>query len=67
MENLYKLENINAWPPHMQMDYVRKNENIIVGRRLCFECGGTGNAFYSMYKKCPQCHGTGIGWSRSFE
>jgi RecJ-like exonuclease len=55
-----ELENIEDYPPHMLGDYITKNKNIKNGKDLCNRCDGTGNEFYSMYKKCSACGGTGI-------
>lgn len=52
--------NINDYPPHMQVDEQRRNDNIDAGNILCERCDGTGNEFYSMYCKCLACNGTGI-------
>jgi len=27
---------------------------------LCEWCGGTGNEFYAMYRRCPECGGVGV-------
>ena len=48
------------YPPHMRGDYRRMNQNILNGKILCNQCGGTGNEMYSMYRKCPDCDGDGI-------
>ena len=52
-------EEMETIPHHMRMDYHRRNGNIKAGRELCEHCGGTGNEFYSMYKKCSNCNGKG--------
>ena len=57
-DKLMSEEEILAHPLHMQTDYYKRNENIKNGKKLCKECGGTGNYFLSKYKKCPHCdHG----------
>ena len=51
--------NVEKYPPHMQGDYVKRNQNIDDGRVLCERCNGTGNEVYSMYQKCVNCRGMG--------
>lgn len=41
-------------------DELRRAINLATGKPLCENCGGTGNEFYSMYRECPVCHGTGL-------
>lgn len=53
------LVDLNTVPVHMQMDYNTRNKNVMAGHELCKLCDGTGNEFYSMYKKCPNCGGSG--------
>lgn len=43
----------------ISMDMQRRKENLKNGRKLCEHCDGTGNEFYSMYRKCPKCDGKG--------
>lgn len=51
--------DIDTVPAHQQMDMRRYNDNLQKGATLCTNCDGTGNEFFSMYHKCPQCGGTG--------
>lgn len=53
------LIDLDTCPPRMRSDYHTRNENVEAGRELCSECGGTGNEFYSTYRKCPKCNGDG--------
>ena len=55
-----KKTDLRKYPPHMQNDYRVRNKNIDDGKELCERCGGTGNEFMSMYKKCKDCGGSGI-------
>lgn len=55
-----KMIDLKKYPPHMRMDYERRNNNVKAGRKLCKRCDGTGNEFYSMYSKCLKCGGDGI-------
>ena len=41
-------------------DEWNKQDNIKNGHNLCENCGGTGNEFYSMYKQCTVCRGSGV-------
>ncbi len=50
----------SEWPFHMRGDVRIHNKNILEGKDLCERCEGTGNEFFSMYHKCPDCNGTGI-------
>jgi len=47
-------------PFHMRGDEWQKIQNEEAGHALCDRCGGTGNELLSMYRKCPDCGGTGI-------
>jgi RecJ-like exonuclease len=51
---------LKDFAPHQHTDVWRRNENIDAGKPLCPECQGTGNMFFSMYKKCDVCNGTGV-------
>ena len=53
------LIDINSVEPHMQGDYVKRNNNVKQGKLLCNRCDGTGNELFSMYKKCSECNGEG--------
>lgn len=53
------LIDIDSCPLHTQTDYVTRNENVTLGRKLCGNCDGTGNEFMSMYHQCPKCSGKG--------
>jgi uncharacterized OB-fold protein len=52
-------EQLLKMPPSIRADYVRRNENIKNGEVLCGRCGGTGNMYYTKYKKCDKCDGKG--------
>ncbi|HON83090.1 MAG TPA: hypothetical protein PLI22_03025 [Caldisericia bacterium] len=41
-------------------DFETRNKNIKSGKKLCKRCDGTGNEFFSMYKRCTKCFGTGV-------
>ena len=43
----------------MRGDYATRNANIEAKKMLCDRCGGTGNEFFTMYRKCQDCNGTG--------
>ena len=47
----------------IESDRRRREENIrtlAAGWMLCLNCDGTGNEFYSMYRACPECNGSGV-------
>lgn len=46
--------------PHQAGDYKTREENEQAGEQLCTRCNGTGNEFFSMYRRCEACNGTGI-------
>ena len=52
--------NEKDFAPHQGMDVRRRNRNIENKKSLCKTCEGTGNEFFSMYKKCEKCGGDGI-------
>ena len=52
--------DIEKYPMHMRGDVHTRNDNIDNGKELCKKCDGTGNEFYSMYRKCKDCGGNGI-------
>jgi len=53
------LVDLDTVPLHMEMDYITRNENVMLRNELCTYCDGTGNEFYSMYCKCSLCDGKG--------
>jgi len=53
-------EEINSLPSYLQNDYRKMNKNIINGKNLCENCGGTGNQLFSMYQTCDDCYGRGF-------
>ena len=61
LENDKQLVKLISVPFQMRVDYERRNENITNDKQLCQRCDGTGNRLYSMYHKCEDCNGTGIG------
>lgn len=51
--------------PGILADQRRRNENLAKIAAdptllLCLNCDGTGNEFYSMYRACPECGGSGL-------
>ena len=49
--------------PNMRVGQRRRNENIDKGKRLCENCGGTGNSgflTFAIYTPCPECNETGV-------
>ena len=44
------------------MDQKNRNHAILLygKKNLCKECAGTGNEFYSCYRKCASCDGLGV-------
>ena len=54
------LVDLETVPYHMRNDYYKRNLVVESGKPLCDFCDGTGNEFYSMYRKCPVCGGDGI-------
>jgi hypothetical protein len=42
------------------IDEFTKDKNAHEGKTPCKHCSGTGNEFYSMYRMCPECQGTGV-------
>jgi rubredoxin len=61
---LVDLETVSM---HMRNDYYKRNLVVAAGKPLCDNCDGTGNEFYSMYRKCPVCGGDGIKMELSDE
>jgi len=51
--------DVSKVPTHMRGDYLKRNNNIENGFKLCKRCNGTGNELYSMYRRCTDCGGTG--------
>jgi len=58
-KKLIPLEFIHEYG-HRAGDEFIKSENLRLGVKLCARCKGYGNEFYSMYRACSQCDGTGI-------
>lgn len=54
------LVDLDTVPIRIRMDYARRNANIEAGAALCDRCDGTGNELYSMWRRCPECAGSGI-------
>lgn len=55
-----ELTDIKKYPGHMQMDYIKHNDNVKNNKKLCPRCDGTGNEFFNHYRRCSACNGTGI-------
>jgi len=53
------LVDLETVPPYMRSDYDLRNRNLSAGKKLCGRCDGTGNEFFSMYRRCGDCWGTG--------
>lgn len=51
----------NAQQSHLGviMDNKKADDNLLDGKEICKKCGGTGNEFFMMYKKCSDCDGKG--------
>ena len=64
MKDINKVWDITKYPPHTYGDVLRHNKNVEDKKELCTHCEGTGNEFFSMYRKCPKCKGTGIKKAR---
>ncbi len=55
----YHLIDLTNLRHHIASDFYRRNTNVELGHQLCFDCDGTGNMFFSMWKKCDTCKGYG--------
>jgi len=55
----FEIVALNTLPGHMRMDYETRNQNLLARVDLCKRCDGTGNEFYSMFRLCTTCGGTG--------
>ncbi len=60
MKKVDKLIDVSKYPLYMRGDFETRNKNIKNGKKLCKRCDGTGNEFFSMYKRCTKCFGTGV-------
>lgn len=49
----------NTFPIYVAVDEYVRRENLALGYLLCTYCTGTGNEFYSMRSKCPECETPG--------
>ena len=50
----------SSYEHHMKADVEKHNKNVQSGKPICPRCEGTGNEFFSMYKECTLCSGTGV-------
>ena len=62
-----KMKHINLLSGRLKEDYIVRNNNIENGDVLCEKCGGTGNAIFLNYLKCPDCSGFGVKGKSSIE
>jgi len=58
--HVYELIKLESVPNKLQMDYFTRNKNVRDSKALCLRCDGTGNEFFSMFKKCSVCLGKGV-------
>ena len=59
-QGIEALIDLNTCPTRIRSDYVRRNDNVLTGEKLCKRCDGTGNELMYWYSRCPACDGTGI-------
>ena len=64
-QGIEALIDLNTCPTRIRSDYVRRNDNVLAGEKLCKRCDGTGNELMYWYSRCPACDGTGIMRSSS--
>ena len=59
-QGIEALIDLNTCPIRIRSDYVRRNANVLAGKKLCKRCDGTGNELMNWYSRCSTCDGTGV-------
>jgi len=59
-QGIEALIDLNTCPIRIRSDYVRRNDNVLAGKKLCERCDGTGNELMNWYSRCSSCDGTGV-------
>jgi len=54
------LLDLDTVPHLLRGDFALRNKNLAIGKTLCPRCNGTGNELFSHYRRCQDCHGSGI-------
>jgi len=59
-DNFDVLLELDTVPLIVRGDYAIRNKNLAIFKTLCTRCNGTGNEMFIHYRKCQDCHGTGV-------
>lgn len=54
------LLDLDTVPLIIRGNFAVRNKNLAIGKSLCPRCNGTGNELFSHYRRCQNCHGTGV-------